>query len=143
MKKALLFLFSIFVLSACSPKEEPIDYGQSQCDFCKMTIVDRIHGGELVTKKGKVHVYDAVECMLNDLNDRPQTEVAMFLVNHYETPTELIDAKQATYLVSENLPSPMGGFLTAFSSETEAEKAQDEYGGKLYDWDGINQAYKN
>jgi copper chaperone NosL len=108
-----------------------------------MTIVDRIHGAELVTKKGKVYVFDAVECMLNDLNDRPNTEVAMFLVNHYKTPAELIDATQATYLVSENLPSPMGGFLTAFSSETEAAKAQDEYGGKLYDWDGINQAYKS
>lgn len=53
------------LLSACTPKAQSITYGADMCHFCKMNIVDVQHASEIVTKKGKVFKYDAIECMLN------------------------------------------------------------------------------
>ncbi len=69
----LIFLVSQ-LLSSCQPRPEPIHYGQDACDFCRMTIVDKQHAAQMVTEKGRVYKYDAIECMLNDLKtgtDRP------------------------------------------------------------------------
>ena len=107
VKSMAILLLPLFAVS-CSAKEEPINYGEQDCVYCQMTIVDKIHGAEIVTKKGKVFTYDAVECMVNDLKERDENEIAYFLVNHYNTPEELIDATQATYLKSENLAKSNG-----------------------------------
>jgi len=122
------------LLLSCQPKAQPIAYGQQDCTFCKMTIVDKIHAAQLVTAKGKVFNYDAIECMLNANSEFNEADVAMYLVNHYANPAELINATQATYLVSKELPSPMGGNLTAFATKAEAESALQEYGGSLHTW---------
>jgi copper chaperone NosL len=121
----------------CSHSPKPIDYGNDGCHYCKMTIVDKIHGAELITGKGKVFKFDATECMLNYVADRSEIEIDSFLTNHYEDPTALIAASEATFLISENLPSPMGAYLTAFENAASAEKIKNEKGGALYDWDAL------
>jgi copper chaperone NosL len=131
-----------FLLMSCQPKAQPIAYGQQDCSFCKMTIVDKIHAAQLVTEKGKVYNYDAVECMLNANKEFNEADVAMYLVNHYANPAELIDATQATYLVSKELPSPMGGYLTAFATQAEADNALNEYGGSLHTFAEMVAKYK-
>ncbi|PCE64099.1 nitrous oxide reductase accessory protein NosL [Sediminicola luteus] len=132
----ILCIALVLVLSACTPSPKAIDYGNDACHFCKMTVVDKIHGAELVTAKGKVFTFDAVECMVNFLRNNDQ-EIALYLINHYGTPEELIDATQAYYLISKELPSPMGAYLTAFKSKAEAEKVQAEKSGDIYDWEGL------
>jgi copper chaperone NosL len=107
-----------------------------------MTIVDKIHAAQLVTQKGKVYNYDAVECMLNANKEFNEADVALYLVNHYANPAELIDATQATYLVSKDLPSPMGGHLTAFATQAEADNALTEYGGSLHTFAEMVAKYK-
>ena len=52
-------------------------------------------------------------------------------------PEVLIDATQATFLISENIPSPMGAFLSAFKDKTDAEKVQKEKKGTLYSWSSL------
>src|SRR5690606_25676964 len=113
-------LIVLLVVVGCKPKPVPMDYGHEGCHFCSMTIVDAQHASEIVTKKGKVYKFDAVECMVNFRKTIDASEVAMYLSNHYTTPVELIDATTASFLISENLPSPMGAFLTAFRTEGEA-----------------------
>ena len=139
-------LFSILLVSTlfmnCSPKQKPIAYGENQCNYCKMTIVDKIHGAELVTTKGKVYTYDAIECMTAALKKETKSEMAFILVNHYESPEQLIDAKEAIYLFSKELPSPMGGFLTAFKTQDAAQKALQQYDGELYSWEQLIEKYK-
>lgn len=122
---------------ACSVRPQEINYGSDSCHFCSMTIVDKIHGAEIVTKKGKVFKYDAIECMVNNLKEIGTQNIALYLSNHYARPEELIDATEATFLISENLPSPMGAFLTAFEKESDVEKALAEKGGHLYTWDEL------
>lgn len=127
----VLVLFSI---TACNVSPKAIEYGSDGCHFCSMTIVDRLHAAQIVTKKGKTYTFDAIECMMNHLKDIDTTEVALFLVNDYNRPGELMDAKNAAYLISEEIPSPMGEFLTAFESKEEGEKIKLQHGGKLYTW---------
>ncbi len=125
----------VVLLSSCSIAPEAIVYGSDGCHFCKMTIVDKIHGAEIVTDKGKVYKFDAIECMVNFDKEIDAGEKAMYLVNHYESPEELINAQEAIFLISKRIPSPMGAFLTAFKKEESAMEIIDENEGKLYVWE--------
>jgi len=143
MKKLFFSLFLVGVLSlGCQVRPKPIDYGHVGCHYCSMTIVDQQHAAQLVTKKGKVFNFDAVECMMNQLKDEDGTAMALFLVNDFDRPGELTDATKATYLISENIPSPMGAFLSAFSEEEEALHVKDVNGGELLTWNALKQQFK-
>lgn len=142
MKKHLLILIILTVLCGCSISPKPIDYGTDACHFCSMTIVDKQHAAQFVTDKGKVFTFDASECMLNRLKEVDNSTVALFLVNDYMAPGELIDATGATYLISQNIPSPMGEFLTAFATLEAAEMAQVANGGELFTWEDLQQRFR-
>lgn len=135
---ALLFLFL-----SCNVSPKPINYGSDGCHFCKMTIVDKVHAAEIVTKKGKVHKFDATECMINFLKEFDTSEIELYLSNNYTEPEALIDATKATFLISENIPSPMGAFLSAFKNKADAEKFQDEKEGDLYNWETLLAKFKD
>lgn len=139
-----LIFSSLMALSftACKVSPEPIAYGLDGCYFCSMTIVDKQHASQIVTKKGKSYKFDATECMLNWLNDNDSAAIALFLVNDFDEPGKLIDATKATYLRSENIPSPMGAFLSAFGHQDTAERVSSENQGQLYTWDELKRQFK-
>jgi len=139
MKHLILILLLGVTFTSCTVKPEPINYGQDACHFCKMTIVDKVHAAEVVTHKGKVYKFDATECMVNFMDDFDTAEIKLYLTNHFNQPETLIDATNATFLISKNVPSPMGAFLTAFKTKQEAETAQAEQGGEIYTWDALLQ----
>ncbi|MEW4923899.1 nitrous oxide reductase accessory protein NosL [Algibacter sp. 2305UL17-15] len=133
----------ILMLISCNVSPKPIEYGSDGCYFCKMTIVDKVHAAEIVTKKGKVYKFDATECMINFMDDFDTSEIALYLSNNYTEPEALIDATKATFLISENIPSPMGAFLSAFKNRADAEKTQVEKGGDLYTWTELLAKFKD
>ena len=135
-------ILTLVLVSSCKVEPEQINYGTDGCHFCKMTIVDNQHAAELVTVKGKVFKYDAIECLINDLKKRDSVEVGMILVNDYGNPGELIAAETATFLISEGVPSPMGAFLSAFSDKGNAEAVKSESGGELFDWQAVRKQIK-
>ncbi|GAA3645671.1 hypothetical protein GCM10022397_33220 [Flavivirga jejuensis] len=102
-----------------------------------MTIVDKVHAAEIVTKKGKTYKFDATECMINFIKEFDTSKIQLYLSNNYKEPEVLIDATQATFLISKNIPSPMGAFLSAFKSQEDAKKTQEEKGGILYNWEAL------
>lgn len=132
----------LLLISSCKPKPQAIEYGVDACHFCKMTIVDKVHAAEVVTNKGKVYKFDAAECMIRFMDEFDTSEIELYLTNIYTEPEVLIDATKATFLISENVPSPMGAFLSAFRSKTDAERIQTEKGGKLYTWESILDKFK-
>ncbi|WP_033961485.1 nitrous oxide reductase accessory protein NosL [Psychroserpens jangbogonensis] len=133
----------LLLILSCNVSPKPIDYGSDGCHFCKMTIVDKIHAAEIVTQKGKVYKFDATECMINFMEEFDTTDIALYLTNNYTTPESLIDATKATFLISENIPSPMGAFLSAFKDKADAEKMQSAKGGTLYNWDELLAHFKD
>ncbi|QHI36917.1 hypothetical protein IMCC3317_22870 [Kordia antarctica] len=137
LNKIAVGILVFFMMNACNTSPKAIDYGNDGCHFCKMTIVDKIHGSELITDKGKVFKFDATECMLNYMAQTKDIQIGNILTNYYEAPTEFIKTEDATFLISENLPSPMGAYLTAFETRVAAERIQSEIGGKLYNWEAL------
>ena len=137
-----VILFMGLLVMGCSIRPEPITYGSDGCNFCSMTIVDRQHAAQIVTKKGKAFKFDAVECMVNHLKDIDVASIELFFVNDYQAPGELIDAKKATFLISKDIPSPMGEYLSAFQSRIEAENIETENNGKLYSWEELLTKFK-
>lgn len=144
MIRKTLILLSL-VLSSCQVSERPIDYGADECDYCKMIIMDQRYGSELVTDKGKVYTFDAVECLIEYLqyNGEIADAAKFLLVTPYPDPNQLIDARTATYLVSEQMPSPMGAYLSAFTDREKAAAFQSTKGGVLYTWEEIYKDFKS
>lgn len=137
MKNLITLLSLLFLLSSCTIGPKEINYGEDSCHFCSMTIVDRQHAAQLVTKKGKVYNYDASECMINSLSEFDPSSVALYLVTDYKIPEKLIDATQATFIVSPEIPSPMRANLSALSSRENAETLQESKSGQLFTWQEI------
>jgi copper chaperone NosL len=143
MKNSIIYIFFVLlVITSCTNSPKTIAYGTDHCHFCSMTIVDKQHAAQFMTKKGRSYAFDASECMLNHLKEIDRATVETFLVNDYNAPGELIDATQATYLISKNIPSPMGEYLTAFATKEAAKKAQSDNKGELYTWEQLNNRYK-
>ncbi len=137
MKIVLILVSFVILFGSCTIEESPIVYGKDACHFCKMNIVDKQHAAEIVTNKGKPYKYDAVECMVRDMKERDEKEISLILITDYNSPGKLIDATSAIYLISENLPSPMGANLTGFQNRSDAEKTASEKDGNLYSWDEL------
>ncbi len=137
LKQTFYSLLVPLVFMACQAKPQPIVYGEDACHFCKMTIVDKVHAAEVVTKKSKVYKFDATECMINFRSEFETAEIALYLSNNFTQAEELIDATQATFLISENVPSPMGAYLSAFEDKADAEALLKEKGGQLYTWEEL------
>lgn len=139
---ATVFLFLSMGLISCSVEPQPIEYGERDCHFCKMTIVDKLHGAEIVTQKGKVYFFDAAECMVNYINEHEELDISIYLTNHYLNPEELIDAKNAFFLISPDIPSPMGANLTAFPTEDSVNEMLENLNGEVYSFDEILNKFK-
>ena len=137
-------LLIIIWTTSCNVQERPIQYGSDDCDYCKMIIMDHRYGSELVTQKGKVYTFDAAECLIEFLyqNEALGKEARSLLVTPYTQPDHLIDASSATFLVSREMPSPMGAYLTAFSERDTAAAFQQEKGGDLYTWEALYKDFR-
>lgn len=134
MKTSVIISIALIVLVSCTPQPTPISYGHDGCAFCKMTIVDSRYGAELVTEKGKVFKFDAIECMINYEKANTETNFALKLISSFDK-KELRPAGDSYYLRSDNLPSPMGMYITGFSDNTTAKSFAKVHGGELYSWE--------
>ena len=126
---------------SCEVKPQEINYGQDMCHFCRMTIVDSRHAAQIVTVKGKAFKYDAIECMMNDLSQWEHPEIKYLLVADYANPDKLVDATNSYFLVSEEIPSPMGEYLTAFKSDRERNKILQEIEGESLNWSELKMEF--
>ncbi len=145
MKKQLYTIITCaIILSACTPTPKKIAYGKDNCHYCKMTVVDKTHSAQYVTKKGKVFVFDAIECLANTVTDEQnEPTLAHILVADYQNPGTLIDARNAAYIISKEIKSPMGAYLSAVSNKTAAKNLKETHGGTLYNWETLKVKFSN
>lgn len=143
MKRFIFLGIITALLISCNVSPQPIEFGTDACHYCNMTIVDRQHASELVTTKGKAFKYDAIECMVHSLQeDLNDTEIAMYLTADFNQPGQLMDATMATYLVSDQVSSPMGANLSAFENEKAAQEGKEKFTGELFSWEEIQSHLK-
>ncbi len=138
----LLLLLMGILTTACSVTPEPINYGTDSCSYCNMTIVDKTHAAQVVTKKGKQFKYDAIECMVNDMLEKNnEPELAITQVADYSKPGEMIKPEGAYFFISESIKSPMGANLSAAGTKETAEKIISEQGGILISWEELKEKF--
>jgi len=147
-KKINIYSYAIIfvlILASCQPKEKAIDYGQDECQHCRMMIVEKQYGSELVTKKGKVYKFDSIECLIDYLHTDliSENDIAFSLVTSFNRPEELRPVEKSFFLYSKQLPSPMGKYLTAFESQEAALAAKEKFGGEIMNWEHLLKNYSN
>ena len=139
--KTVAAVVLLVALASCSPAPRPLVFGSDHCEHCKMKIVQPQYGAELVTNTGKIYTFDAIECLIQFKQEASwdQSKIAYELVVAFDRPTELIDANSCVFIRSPQLPSPMGMYLTAVSSDTKIESVVKNYNGETYDWNSLQQ----
>ena len=142
--KAALAVFTCLILVACQIKPEPLRYGKDSCHHCKMTLVDKKFGAEILTTKGKVYKFDDVNCMLNFYNkmETPVENIEQVLVIDFSQPGRLVDAKTARYLRSDEIKSPMASSIAAFESGDDLMKMNAKWNGTQLTWEQLQQKFK-
>lgn len=134
--KYLLLLPGISLLIvSCSTSPEPIRYGEDSCHYCEMTIVSQAHSAQAVSTKGKQFKYDAIECMVNDLNSK-ETEMSIKQVADFRQPGNMIQVENAGFIINDSINSPMGANLAAI-------KTRQDGGGDLYTWSDLKAKFLN
>lgn len=140
--RSLRRAFAALVLAgagACTPRPEPIVYGEDVCTHCRMVIVDDRYSTELVTRTGLVHTFDSIECLADYvLGLEEPGSVHSLWVTSFQRPGELIAVEDAQFLHSEMMKSPMGANLTAFGkAEITARALVDSFGGEVLTWEEV------
>jgi copper chaperone NosL len=132
-------LILLILCTGCEPKPQPINFGIDTCVYCIMLISEHQYGAVLVTDKGKVYKFDAVECMgAFYIEERvPRGSVHSLWTVDFEHPGELISVEDAIYLYSPNLSSPMGLNVSAYSSKEFAMTMQEQYDGEIIEWNNV------
>jgi len=130
----ILCIMLALVFWACSIEPEPLIYGKDQCHSCKMTLMDKKFGAELVTTKGKVYKFDDINCLFNFYNEGSvnKEDFRLKLVVDFSRPEKLIDAEKAVYLKSGEIKSPMASQVAAF--ETTQTNLAAEWNATEYEW---------
>ncbi len=143
MRLFFIGLISVVILG-CEAKPEPLVFGEDACHTCKMTLMDKRFGAELVTEKGKVYKFDDLNCMLNFYHSGfEQAEDFKFIqVVDFSAPEKLIDAQHAWYLKSASLRTPMASEVAAFETEESTQPFKKNWNGVLMSWGEVQTQFK-
>ena len=130
MKIRLLILA---VLGIWLQGETVLGQSRATCSHCKMAIEDDQFRARAELASGETYRYDAVECMVNQLKTGFDGEIASLTVTDYPS-GDPIDAREAVYLKSPAIRSPMGANLSAYAGRAAALEMQRNHGGELLSW---------
>lgn len=130
----------LLLATACSQEPAEVYYGSDECAHCKMMITDAQFASQIVTDKGKTYKFDAIECMAVYYRmNKDELDGAKLYASNYDEPGNWLNAREAQFVKSEEVNSPMGESLLAFPSKEEAEKHISERPGKLLKWAEVSQ----
>lgn len=143
MKRYLSILLLLGLL-ACQADPRPIELGKDACHHCKMTLMDPKFGAELVTEKGKIFIFDDVNCMLQYMDSEEGKEQVYkhVLVLDYLNPGVLLDVNYAHFLKSEEIQTPMASNVVAFPNYDLLKDFKAKSGGVYLAWGELTTQYK-
>jgi copper chaperone NosL len=125
------------LLAGCTSGPRAIAYGKEECKYCHMLISDARDAAEMVTTKGRVYTYDAIECLVNDYlaqDSAGQTGFSSIWVSDYSRPSTLIPVLDARFLRGAPSASPMGRSLFALGPGADVARFERETGSRATSW---------
>lgn len=126
-------------LQSCSTEPEPIKFGTDNCYSCKMTISDQRYGAEMVSKKGRVYKFDDTYCIVQFMKAKTiaDTEIDNVYLVDFAGQGKLVNAKTAYLFKTDEIRSPMGGNVAAFSSAETRTQVKSKYKGTELTWNDL------
>ncbi len=127
----LMAVVMLACCSSCTTGPEPIRYGQDNCQYCQMTLMDKRFGAEIVTDKGKVYKFDDLNCLVNFMKTGtvPETKIAQIIGIDFQKTGSFVAVQQAFFLQNEAIKSPMRGDVATFSDQKDLEAVKAKVGG--------------
>lgn len=125
---------------ASSPEPPEIRYGEDICDECSMIISDprfaAAYAHEVSPGRYESKAFDDIGDMLVHTRKHAQETVAEWYVHDYDS-EEWLDASAAHYVLSADLPTPMGYGIIAYADATAAESKAAEVSGMVMTWEEL------
>jgi copper chaperone NosL len=105
-----------------APAGEPrIRYGAERCARCRMIISDVQFAAAWRGPSGGEQHFDDIGCMVSQARERPPAADSRYWVHDYESEAWLT-ARDAFYIVSAKINSPMGYGVAASGTRERAEQ---------------------
>jgi len=135
-----LAVLVLLLLGACQSQVDlsqppEIRYGEDVCTKCSMIISEARFAAAYYTEQGDARRFDDIGGLFI-YHAENQEDVAQFWVHDYET-EEWIKADQAFYVTSDQLHTPMGFGLIAFSDQERAKRIASESNTMVMSFDDI------
>ncbi len=132
-------MLALLLLVSCTEYPVPIVYGEEACEHCRMGMADERFGAELVSSKGKVHKFDAIECMAAYIleNDLTSADQESKWITDFQQPGVLKAIEEILILHSKDVKSPMGMNLSGFGTSMSEDTLLNAFYGEVLDWDEV------
>lgn len=123
-------------LACAAPVPRPIAYGTDQCAHCHMTLADPRYAAELVTRTGKVLVFDDIGCLAAFLATGEVARDAVYSTwaHDYASPGDWVRAGELSFVRSDAFHTPMGSGLVALARPQVGDSLSAALGGERLDW---------
>ena len=144
MRDLCFLLFAVILFSGCKVEPRPINYGHDNCEFCKMTLMDPLFGGQLVSDKGRIFIFDDINCMVQfmDSEDGQRHTWAHKKIADYSTPEQLITADFAYFIKTDEVRSPMASKIIALPNADAMRDFKQKFNGIYLSWGEVSTEFK-
>ncbi|TVR77883.1 MAG: nitrous oxide reductase [Saprospirales bacterium] len=143
--KPLFFLMAmaLFIIG-CTVEPRPINFGHDDCELCKMKLMDERFGAQLVTDKGRIFMFDDVNCMVMflDSEEGKRHNYSYELIVDFSNPGELLDVHYTYFLQTPEVRTPMNSEIIALPNEEKANELRSEMNGIRLVWGEVLTKYK-
>jgi copper chaperone NosL len=111
----MMGLIAAGVLAGCQPgdasRPPTVRFGEEACDSCRMIISDERFAAALVTATGDALKFDDIGCLIQHEADQLRPDVTYWVRDSRSG--EWLNAREATFVRSPSVVSPMGFGLAA------------------------------
>ena len=133
--KYLLSISLALLFLGCSEEKEikpsNIKYGEDLCAACSMIISEELYSSQYILTNGDVKKFDDIGCMIDHIKKKEGEldRISAVFVRDYNS-NQWINAKDAYFLHSRLIITPMGHGIIGFSNKEDLKKEQAKTGGK-------------
>jgi copper chaperone NosL len=138
---ALAALAAAVGAGCADPAPRRLVMGGDACTHCHMLTADARYPAQLVTRTGRVLVFDDPGCLAAFLNGGgvPADRVHSHWVTDFLRPDSLLAADRAVFLRSDAFRTPMGHGIAAVAPGPGADSLARATGAERLDWERVRQ----